>query len=151
MRKPVKIHTRGAWVQVWMDTGMDDLKYTHGLPVSNTTNDKTTNKRYDERRVRWMMRARQSGWTTKTQDTSNDVSWVIGMFLNIFILYSITILLFRVRQTGATKKEGRTVWQVEPKRPRHIVWARVCLFLLFTCDNDNFFLYVIIFKIIIHI
>ena len=35
--KPVEIHTRGARVRVWTDTGMDDLKYTHGLPVSNTT------------------------------------------------------------------------------------------------------------------
>jgi hypothetical protein len=36
MQKPVEIHTRGAWVQVLMDTGMDDLKIIHGLPVSNT-------------------------------------------------------------------------------------------------------------------
>ena len=36
MLKPVQIRTRGARVRVWTDTGTDDLKNTHGLPVSNT-------------------------------------------------------------------------------------------------------------------
>ena len=34
--KPVYIHTRGQWVRVLAGTGTDDLKFTHGLPVSNT-------------------------------------------------------------------------------------------------------------------
>ena len=36
--KPVQIHTRGPWVRVLVGTGMDDQIFTHGLPVSNTTN-----------------------------------------------------------------------------------------------------------------
>jgi hypothetical protein len=35
--KPVQIHTRGPWVWVLAGTGKDDLNFTHGLPVSNTT------------------------------------------------------------------------------------------------------------------
>ena len=37
MLKPIQIRTRGARVRVWTDTGTDDLKNTHGLPVSNTS------------------------------------------------------------------------------------------------------------------
>ena len=36
--EPIQIRTRGAGVRVWTDTGTDDLKNTHGLPVSNTRN-----------------------------------------------------------------------------------------------------------------
>ena len=37
MAKPVQIHTRGPWVRVLAGTGTDDLIFTHGLPVLNTT------------------------------------------------------------------------------------------------------------------
>ena len=39
MAKPVQIHTRGPWVRVLAGTDTDDLIFTHGLPVSNTTLD----------------------------------------------------------------------------------------------------------------
>ena len=37
--KPTSTHTHGAWV--WVQTGMgtDSLKFTHGLPMSNTNED----------------------------------------------------------------------------------------------------------------
>ena len=76
--KPVQIRTRRAWVRVLTDTGMDDLKNTHGLPVSNTTSllqfsapvstcqslhpyfHKFYNFYYNERKLKWHTHTREA-------------------------------------------------------------------------------------------
>ena len=90
MLKPVQIRTRGARVRVWTDTGTDDLKNTHGLPVSNTSHGAA---QYDDLDFEMLVEMRRKHQTKqaasgvrmkKTTKASDDTSGLRGQIIRQF-------------------------------------------------------------------